>query len=298
MILAVLVFTGFSLSAQDKTHTVARGQTLYSISKVYGISVDELIKANKLNDPSHIKQGQNLVIPSGSAKNGSKSTSQSAGKTVAQSGTAQTFEDYKVKSGDTLYSIARANATNVGVLRSANGLKTGSILKVGQIVKVPSSKKPDTEVATISADTSGNTAGSVDTQPGTPIPGTSMELEKITGTQNTTWPVKGEVFAIAGKFPGVAIKANKGDAVTSVSEGRVIYTGMHQSLGNIVFVQGDNGYVYVYGGNDSVAVQNGSVVKKGDAVGTVGQAPGLDVTQAYFSVWKDGTYMDPVKAPR
>jgi len=44
-------------------HQVRRGDTLYRISKAYGVSVDHLARANQLADPSRLEVGQRLRIP-------------------------------------------------------------------------------------------------------------------------------------------------------------------------------------------------------------------------------------------
>lgn len=48
-------------------HIVGSGQTLYSISKAYGINIDEIMQANKITDPNHIGVGQRLFIPKAEA---------------------------------------------------------------------------------------------------------------------------------------------------------------------------------------------------------------------------------------
>ncbi len=48
---------------------------------------------------------------------------------------------YKVKSGDSLYNIAKKNHTTVAKVRQANGIKIGEVLKIGKVLKVPTSKK-------------------------------------------------------------------------------------------------------------------------------------------------------------
>jgi LysM repeat protein len=45
------------------THTVARGETLTSIAKMYKVSVDELQKANNIEDGRKLQAGQTIVIP-------------------------------------------------------------------------------------------------------------------------------------------------------------------------------------------------------------------------------------------
>ena len=45
------------------THTVARGETLTSIAKMYKVSVDELQKANNIEDGRKLQAGQTIAIP-------------------------------------------------------------------------------------------------------------------------------------------------------------------------------------------------------------------------------------------
>ncbi len=45
------------------THTVEKGQTLYRIAKTYGVSVEQLMEANHLDDPRELKVGETLSIP-------------------------------------------------------------------------------------------------------------------------------------------------------------------------------------------------------------------------------------------
>ncbi len=94
-----------------KVYTVVKGDSLYKIANLYGVSVDDLKSANKLSS-SVLSIGQQLVIP--------------------DSGSSKT---YVVKRGDTLYSIARDNNTTVDRLKILNGL-VGNTLSVGQVLKL------------------------------------------------------------------------------------------------------------------------------------------------------------------
>ena len=94
------------------TYTVKAGDSLYSIAKKYGISVDELKKANGLT-ANTLTVGQELVIPETS-----KSTT------------------YTVKSGDSLYSIADKFGVSVSNLKKVNNL-TSNLLSIGQILVIP-----------------------------------------------------------------------------------------------------------------------------------------------------------------
>ncbi|RME71610.1 MAG: LysM domain-containing protein, partial [Verrucomicrobia bacterium] len=49
--------------ATARTHTVRRGETLSSIAAHYGVSVEDLVWANRLSDKNQIVRGQKLTIP-------------------------------------------------------------------------------------------------------------------------------------------------------------------------------------------------------------------------------------------
>lgn len=94
-----------------KVYTVVKGDSLYKIANLYGVSVDDLKSANKLSS-SVLSIGQQLVIPD-----------------------SESSKTYVVKRGDTLYGIARDNNTTVDRLKILNGL-SGNTLSVGQVLKL------------------------------------------------------------------------------------------------------------------------------------------------------------------
>ena len=53
-----------SRPTNGNTHTVARGETLTSIAKMYKVTIDELQKANNIEDGRKLQAGQTIVIPS------------------------------------------------------------------------------------------------------------------------------------------------------------------------------------------------------------------------------------------
>ena len=105
--------------AKSRTHRVRSGESLYTIGKRYGVSVDRLKAVNGLRRNT-IRVGQELVIPA-----------RSSGASASASGKV-----HRVRSGDTLSEIARRYGTTVSKLRSANGL-TSNRLRIGQELKIP-----------------------------------------------------------------------------------------------------------------------------------------------------------------
>lgn len=105
--------------AKSRTHRVRSGESLYTIGKRYGVSVDRLKAANGLRRNT-IRVGQELVIPARSSSGA----------------TASNGKVHRVRSGDTLSEIARRYGTTVSKLRSANDL-TSNRLRIGQELKIP-----------------------------------------------------------------------------------------------------------------------------------------------------------------
>ncbi len=112
-------YRDLSTTPSSEYYTVKSGDSLWSIAKKYGISVDELKAANNLT--SNVLQiGQRLNIPSMS------------GITTKP----ENYINYTVKSGDSLYSIASKNDLTVQELKNYNNLKS-NVLQIGQILKIP-----------------------------------------------------------------------------------------------------------------------------------------------------------------
>ena len=107
----------FMPGVSGNTYTVKAGDTLYSIAGRYNTTVDALRNLNNLTSNT-LRIGQVLRIPTGSVVPG-------AGN------------NYVVKRGDTLYSIANRFNTTVDNLRKLNNLSS-DVIQVGQLLQIPS----------------------------------------------------------------------------------------------------------------------------------------------------------------
>ncbi|MDT0557654.1 LysM peptidoglycan-binding domain-containing protein [Ichthyenterobacterium sp. W332] len=106
-----------SAKVNSDFHLVTKGQTLYSISKIYGYSVNELKSFNNLNS-NLIKEGQRLRI------------------TKPLPSTIQHSSDvWIVVKGDTLYSISKRTSTTVNALKQINNL-TSNLIFIGQKLRL------------------------------------------------------------------------------------------------------------------------------------------------------------------
>ena len=99
---------------ENEYHIVGAGETLYSISRIYGIKVEDLISMNGIVN-NQIKPGQRLLVK----------------KTQAESKSVK----HTVQAGETLYSISKRYNVTVASIKAANGLSSDS-LQLGQVLEI------------------------------------------------------------------------------------------------------------------------------------------------------------------
>jgi peptidoglycan DL-endopeptidase LytE len=119
---AVVGSSLFASMAAAESVKVKSGDTLWELSNTYNISVNSIKDTNGLTS-DFLRIGQVLEIPVVSK--------QTTSTPVSSTKTTQTQTNYKVKSGDSLWVIARANNTTVNDLKKLNGL-TSDLIRVGQ----------------------------------------------------------------------------------------------------------------------------------------------------------------------
>ena len=106
----------------DDVYVVQKGDTLWGISKKFGISVNDLKELNNLST-NVLKIGQTLKV-----------------KKEQIDDNEQSINTYTVQKGDSLYAIAKMYDTSVEELKEINNLST-NVLQIGQVLKIPSKYK-------------------------------------------------------------------------------------------------------------------------------------------------------------
>ncbi|MEP6356950.1 MAG: peptidoglycan DD-metalloendopeptidase family protein [Hyphomicrobiales bacterium] len=140
--------------------TLQQGETLYSLSRRYGVPVKAIANANNISNTTQVRSGQQILIPtyvyspnapisSGAVNKRQashapvtiKSNNNNALKQPLPKKTAQGASYngvYQVQKGDTLTRIAANHNMSVASLRNANGLHTSDVIQIGQKLKVVS----------------------------------------------------------------------------------------------------------------------------------------------------------------
>lgn len=118
------------------------------------------------------------------------------------------------------------------------------------------------------------------------------------------WPVNGRLTARFGtarggdertKWDGVLISAGAGSQVHAVHGGRVVFADWLRGAGLLVILDHGNGYLSLYGHNQSLLKDAGQIVKAGEAIATVGTSGGQNTPALYFAIRQQGRPSDPAQ---
>jgi murein DD-endopeptidase MepM/ murein hydrolase activator NlpD len=277
----LFVFTALSaalplkLGAEDAVHVVARGETVYSISRSYRISSGDLMKHNGISDASKLQVGARLKIPPVNTSAAALPAAPAAG--------------YLVVKDDTLYSIARRHGISVEALRSLNGFGAGYVLKAGDRIKVPATAA---ETAARPAEQPAAAQKAVD-------PAAARQTAQKAVDASLRWPVQPRELAyMTGKLYGVVLQGERTEPVKSLTQGTVISAGPYRGFGRVAIVQVTGGYLYVYGGCESLSVKEGDRIGPGTELGKLGIDAVSSKPQLFFLVYRNNTPIDPALAPR
>lgn len=118
------------------------------------------------------------------------------------------------------------------------------------------------------------------------------------------WPVDGRLVArfgsprdgdVRAKWDGVLIGASAGSQVHAVHSGRVVFADWLRGAGLLVILDHGNGYLSLYGHNQSLLKDAGDIVQAGEAIATVGTSGGQDTPALYFAIRQQGRPSDPAQ---
>ena len=261
--------------------TVAKGDTLYSISRKYSVAVNDLATINKLSAPFALSVGQKIKVPdlAGAQK-------KTDAKPVAETKkTAAPAQKKDAKKADV--KPAHKAATKPAVKGDA---------------KKTTAKTPAKKTETKKAEPK-KTAAKQTAQKKQETPKTNKKAQPMVARSSSkfSWPVRGKILSGYGAKSnglfndGINIKAARGTTVVAAENGFVAYAGNEvKGMGNLVIIQHADGWMTVYAHMDSMTVRRGHKVTVGQKIGTVGTAGKVDQAQLHFEIRKGTKAYNPV----
>jgi len=116
-------------------------------------------------------------------------------------------------------------------------------------------------------------------------------------------PVTGDIINRFGQarpdstvlWKGVFLRAAANQPVKCVAAGRVVFADWLRGFGNLLIVDHGNGYMTLYGNNETLFKQVGDRVRGGDAIAAVGNSGGNEESGLYFELRHEGNPLDPIK---
>jgi len=309
-------------NAEPIVYTVKAGDSLWNISRKYGVSVEVIFDVNNLRDKDSLSLGQKLEIPA-------------IGGGVSNSNQKQepTIITYTVVKGDNLWSISQRYDVNMSTIISTNNLKEISRLSIGQKLKLPItnmdiakaegydqeavaeeiiyyvkkgeslwsiSREYNVKLEAIIAANSITDASKISA-------GQQLRIPNVPGTRsnicNFIWPVRGRITSPYGMrvingrkdfHSGIDIGGPTGTNILAAESGRVSYAGYMRGYGNVIILSHDGGYSTVYGHNSVNLVKKGQYVKKGSIIGKVGRTGNATGSHLHFEVRLGGKPLNPL----
>lgn len=248
--------------------TVVKGDTLYSISRSYGVPIKELINANHLSAPYTLYVGQKLRLPS--------------------------KHYHIVRRGESLYSISRMHNVDITSLSKVNNLQTPYSLSVGQKLLLPASVSSYSSGYMVQSKTNKSTSAMANNVHKNTNKSSAAEkyiAPAATRKSKFVWPVTGTVISGYGnlgsgrKNDGINIKAALGTAVKAGDAGTVAYAGNElKGFGNLILIKHADGWITAYAHNDKLLVKKGQKVSRGEKIATVGSTGSVTTPQLHFEV--------------
>lgn len=236
-------------------YKIKQGESLYTISKKLGVSMDTLISLNSIENAQNLGNGKRIIIPN-----------------------LQGII-YCVKKGDTLESIASKYKISTEDIKDANDIEvdqiTEGVLYEGTVLFLPGATLTDAERAKALG---------------------YWFIKPIRGLFTSPFGIRKDPFTgEAGFHPGIDISAPYGSVVKSAKDGLVTFTGWQGGYGKCIIIKHQFGYETLYGHLSQIIVENNTWVKEGQIIARVGTTGRSTGPHLHFEVRKFGRPTNPLR---
>ena len=252
-------------------YKVKKGDNLYSISRKFNVTIPKLVNFNNIQTPYIIYPNQKIFIPK---------------KRI-----------HIVKEGETLYAISRRYKTDLFSIAKFNKLKNVNQINANQKLIIPDQfKTPKKKL--------------LKAKRNKPKIKEKKEITKKKINKKPTiiigkkfiWPVKGKIISNYGSNnpgffnDGINIKSLSGVDVKASKDGEIVYSGNEiPGYGNLILIKHSKNWITAYAHLEKIYKKKGTLVKKGESIGSVGNSGNVNEPQLHFEIRKGKDAVDPLK---
>lgn len=258
LILAIVIMATVSASWTSSCigmlHKVKKGETLSGIARMYDVPMKSIAQTNSLASLDRLQIGERLVIPIGNKP---------VNSTANSSGTW-----YVVKSGDSLYSIARKHKIeDWKKLQQINGISNPKRIRVGRKLYIPGNWNV----------------------------GFANPLRiKLVVTSEFGWR-NHPILRDYRMHDGIDFRAATGTRVYASKTGTIKYSGRKGGYGKVIEIQHEDDFSTVYGHLSRIYVSRGDFVRRGQVIGLSGDTGRSTGPHLHFEIRYKGKSENPAR---
>lgn len=254
--------------SKPSLYEVQSGDTVSSIAKKYGVSINTVLWANDLTARSVLRLGQKLTI-------------------LPVTGVLHT-----VKRGETLGAIAKKYDSDVSKILAANRVASASQIQIGEELVIPDGRPQ--VVTRAPAPAAPPRLG--DVRDVFKPPAEAPPSQVVEGA-DLVWPTDqkriNQYFKV--RHPGLDINGTLSNATYAVDAGIVTFSGWNSGgYGNMILIDHGNGMVTRYAHHSKMYVKVGDQVTKGQSIGMVGSTGRSTGPHLHFEIYVNGKRVNPL----
>lgn len=120
----------------QRIHTVAKGETMYAISRKYEVSVDDILSVNTGIDPTNLPVGTTLILPSNAKEMPKEQIVEVVSTVEVKDSLKKIIIEHRMEAGETVYSLVGKYKTTFARIKELNPEKDLNIVGTGDVIKV------------------------------------------------------------------------------------------------------------------------------------------------------------------
>ena len=270
------------IDAHPLTHTVKKGETLYSIAKQHGLNYQELGAWNNLANANALREGSELQLTAPSSRGGQPGATVLPLTIEVQPEAKPVTEPLKLPPPPP----PKADESKVDLT-----LKTEPKASRIPYSDVALQKIQRGETAEVSTVAKSESVPETKPEANLDVPGSNESLQWV-------WPTSGKITSsFSESSKGLDIAGTHGQPVVASADGKVSYIGNSlRGYGKMIVIIHNKSHLSLYAHNSAILVKEGQSVSKGQKIAEMGNSDSEDgAVKLHFEIRRLGKPVDPSK---